>query len=178
MRWRHVGIYVVVAGSLAAADLATRRAAAPPPSTPAAPQAQAGLDITEVLVESSGRRVRVARDGARWQVAEPADAALPTDLIDALIAAVLNTPAESVTADRDRLAEFGLAAPPTRITFARRGGAPVTLALGARNPAETGIYGRLEGSDQVVLIGLNAEYYVQLVVRNAFGVPTSGEERD
>lgn len=167
MRWSHAGLYAALAAVLAIVD----RASAPPPAAPraAAPPtpARPALDITELAVESNGRRVRLARDGDQWQVTEPGQAAVPPDLIDALLSAVLDTPAEAIAADVDRLAEFGLATPKTRITFSRREQPPVTLVLGTRNPAETGTYGRLEGSPQIVLVGLNVEYYVGLVLRAA-----------
>jgi hypothetical protein len=41
----------------------------------------------------------------------------------------------------------------------------VTLVLGSANPAETGVYGQLEGNPQVMLLGLNVRYYIDLVLR-------------
>ena len=49
----------------------------------------------------------------------------------------------------------------------RPGAPPVTLSLGGPNPAATGVYGRLDGNPQVVLLGLNVRYYVDLVLRQA-----------
>ena len=92
---------------------------------------------------------------------------MPSDLIDALVTAVLETPAEPVSADASGLADFGLDTPWARLTFGRPNATPVTLALGSANPAETGVYGRLEGHPQVVLLGLNVRYYIDLVLRQS-----------
>ena len=181
MSWPRALAYLVVAAVLVSVYFAT---APPPPPSPAAavPKASgpppAGPAIDSVHLEAGSRSLRARRDEAQWVVLEPAGARVPSDLISALVSAVLETPAEPVTTDADRLADFGLDSPWARVTFGRPGAPPVTLSLGSSNPAETGVYGRLEGSDQVVLIGLNAEYYVQLVVRNALAVPTSDAERD
>jgi hypothetical protein len=43
----------------------------------------------------------------------------------------------------------------------------VTLVLGSLNPAETGVYSRLEGNPQVVLLGLNVRYYIDLVLKQS-----------
>jgi hypothetical protein len=73
----------------------------------------------------------------------------------------------SGSTDTDRLADFGLATPSARLSFGRPGGAPVTLLLGSANPAETGVYGRLEGNPQIILLGLNVRYYIDLVLKQS-----------
>lgn len=166
MSWTRAALYLVAALLLGFAYRATSpqpplpHAAGPSPQRPAAA-------ITAVRIEAGGRLVRIARLDGRWLVIEPAGADVSSDLVAALITAVLETPAEPVASDAKRLDEFGLDDPATRITFERSDAAPVTLALGSRNPAETGVYGRLEGNPQVVLMGLNVEYYVDLALRGA-----------
>jgi hypothetical protein len=50
------------------------------------------------------------------------------------------------------------------------------LSLGRTNPAETGIYGRLEGNPQIVLLGLNVQYYVDMVLKQSGGDhPATGD---
>jgi hypothetical protein len=112
MRW-HAGIYVTVAGILVVADLMTR---------PAATRDFGGgrhvpfrVSITEVLVESGGGSVGATARGGR-----PPTARRRRNQCRRVGRRRAQHPAESVTADRERLAEFGLAAPPTRITFGRR----------------------------------------------------------
>jgi hypothetical protein len=165
MRWPHALVYVALALVL---GLFAWRSTPPPPPSPSAasaPSPTPAVVVRQVTVETEGRRVRAVRAGDRWQVVEPPGAAVTSDLISALLSAVLDTRAEPVVADPTNLGEFGLEQPSARITLERSEGAPVVLLLGGTNPAETGIYGRLEGNPQVVLLGLNVRYYVDLVTR-------------
>ncbi|MDX2166993.1 MAG: DUF4340 domain-containing protein [Deltaproteobacteria bacterium] len=166
MRWPHAFVYVALA--LVLGVLAWRSAPPPPPTPPPSGTASAptpGIAVRQVTIESQGRQVRAVRAGDRWQVVEPSGAKVTSDLVSALLSAVLDTRAEPVVADPADLEEFGLTHPSARITLERTEGAPVVLLLGRTNPAETGIYGRLEGNPQIVLLGLNVRYYVDLVLR-------------
>lgn len=169
MSWPRALAYVVIAAVLGAVYFATAPPPAPPPA-PAVPEPPApGLSIDSMRLEADGRTVHATRSDEHWTVVEPPTARVPSDLISALVSAVLETPAEPVTGATDHLADFGLDAPSTRLTFGRSGGSPVTLSLGSTNPAETGVYGRLEGNPQVILFGLNVRYYVDLVLKQAAG---------
>jgi hypothetical protein len=84
---------------------------------------------------------------------------------------VMDAPAQPVARETDRLTDFGLDAPSARLTFGRPDAPAVTLSLGRTNPAETGVYGQLEGNPQIVLLGLNVQYYVDMVLKQ------SGDER-
>jgi len=169
MAWTRALAYVVAALVLGTIYFT---GAPPPRRSPAgaAPNAAASpqpvqLAIDTVRLDVDGRIVRARRAGEQWEIVEPAGATVPADLIAALISAVLETPALPVVSNSDHLAEFGLDTPSARLTFGRPGGAPVTLSLGATNPAATGVYGRLEGNPQIILLGLNVRYYIDLVLR-------------
>ncbi len=168
MSWPRALAYAVIAAVLATAYFATAPPPRPSPAAASAPD-EPRPTIDAVRLEAGGRIVRATRAGEQWEVVEPAAATVPSDLIDALVTAALETLAEPVSADATRLADFGLDAPWARITFGRPNAAPVTLALGSANPAETGVYGRLEGNPQVVLLGLNVRYYIELVLRQSGG---------
>jgi hypothetical protein len=43
-------------------------------------------------------------------------------------------------------------------------GSVIRVLLGARNPAQTAVYARREGKPDVVLLGLNVQYYIELVI--------------
>ena len=168
MSWQRALAYVLVAALLATAYLAT--APPRPPSPAAVPAAEGpGPSIDSVRLDAGSRTVRATRSGEQWEVVEPADSRVPSDLIAALVAAVLETPAESVSGDADRLGDFGLETPWARLSFGRPGAPPVVLSLGSANPAETGVYGRLEGHPQVILVGLNVRYYIDLVLKQSGG---------
>ena len=168
MSWPRALAYVLVAAVLAIAYAAT--APPPPPSPAAAPAPEGpGPSIDSVRLDAGARTVRATRTGEQWDVVEPADSRVPSDLIAALVSAVLETPAESVSGDTERLADFGLETPSARLSFGRPGAPPVVLSLGNANPAETGVYGRLEGHPQVILVGLNVRYYIDLVLKQSGG---------
>jgi hypothetical protein len=166
MTWRHALGYAVVGILLAAVCIATAPAARQPlPPPPRAETGDVETAVDGIRIDAGDRLVRAVRSGGEWEIAEPAHGAVPADLIAALISAVLETRAEPVTADPARAAEFGLDRPTARITFDRTGAPPVTVALGSVNATGTGIYGRLEGNPQVVLLGLNVSYYVDLILK-------------
>jgi hypothetical protein len=170
MSWSRALAYVIVAALLASVYLATAPPAPPSPAV-AVPKASssgpAEPPISSVLLEAGGRTLRARRDGAQWVVLEPAGANVPSDLISALVSAVLETPAEPVTTNGDRLKDFGLDSPWARVTFGRLDAPAVRLSLGDSNPAETGVYGRLEGNPQIVLLGYNVRYYIDLVLKQS-----------
>jgi hypothetical protein len=168
MSWPRALGYLLVAVVLATAYLTT---APPPPPSPAEapPDDGRGSAVDSVHLQVGDRTVRATRIGDQWRVVEPAGNRVPSDLIAALVAAVLETPAEPVSLTADRLADFGLDAPSAKLTFGRPNAPPVTLSLGSPNPAETGVYGSLEGHPQVVLIGSNVRYYIDLVLRQSDG---------
>jgi hypothetical protein len=163
MPWSRALGYMVLAAVLGAIYLAT--APPPPPLVDSAEPAAPGLAIESVRIDADGRTVRATRSDERWTVVEPATAHVPSDLISALVSAVLETEAQPVVGTGDQLVDFGLDAPSTRLVFDRADGPPVTVSIGNTNPTETGIYARLEGNPQVILLGLNVRYYVDLVLK-------------
>lgn len=161
MSWRRALTYVALAAVLAIALWAT--SPPPPPPAPTAP-APPAPDVVALRVTAGDRQVEARRIDDRWQVAAPHADTVTSDLVDALLAAVLDAPAEPVAASGP-LDEFGLDRPFARIELVRRSGKPVTVLVGRTNPADTGVYGQLEGNPQVVLMGLNVRYYVELMTR-------------
>ena len=67
------------------------------------------------------------------------------------------------------MAEFGLAPPRASISITTATGSQETLYLGARNPAQTAVYARREDSSEIVLVGLNLDYYVDLALASTAG---------
>ena len=165
MPWSRALGYVLLAAVLGAIYLAT--APPPPPLLDTAESPTPALGIESVRIDADGRTVRATRSDERWTVVEPATAHVPSDLISALVSAVLETAAQPVVGTGDQLVDFGLDAPSTRLVFDRADGPPVTVSIGNTNPTETGIYARLEGNPQVILLGLNVRYYVDLVLKAA-----------
>ena len=162
MSWTRALVYVALAVVLAAALWVTTPPAPPPPPPS---RAQPGPDIVALAVTEGAHRVEARRVDGRWQVAPPYGDTVTSDLVDALLAAILDAPAEPVASDGEQRADFGLDEPSARVELTRREGRPVTLLVGRTNPAETGVYGQLECNPQIVLMGLNVRYYIDLMTR-------------
>ncbi len=125
-------------------------------------------EVSEVRLEAGGSRVDAVRVEGRWQVREPAGAAVPADLISAVVSAVLDSDrAEVIRLPQGRAAEFGLLHPGARIVLTCADGRSVDVELGTRNPAQTAVYARRDGSSDVVLLGVDVLYYLDLVMKAA-----------
>jgi hypothetical protein len=128
---------------------------------------------TRLELQAEGRTLGARRTGgAAWEVVEPPGSRVPPDLVAAVVAAVTDQPDFEVVsaAAPATAAEFGLAAPQARLTLADDDRS-VTLLIGARNPAQTAVYAQREGGDEVVLLGLNVQYYVDLVMQTLERMP-------
>jgi hypothetical protein len=145
-----------------ARPLAREKAAATP-----APEPAYALDvatIASVELERAGKRIRLARRGAGWEVEDPAGAAVSPGLLDALVAQLVDGAAgERVAVGPRDLGSFGLAKPSLAITATERGGRRVTLAIGDRDPTETAAYGRVAETGEVLLVGVNLLTYADLL---------------
>jgi hypothetical protein len=141
--------------------------------TPRSAERTPGLGIRReevfgLVVESGARRVRAELRDGQWSIVEPAGKRVPSDLVAALVSAVLEAAeVEVVGTGADRDVEFGLDHPATVLVFERAGGAPLRLSVGGKNPAQTAVYARADGSSATILVGLNAEYYIGLVLQAA-----------
>ena len=167
MTWRRVGLYWCCFLTLGVYYLLFERTSAPPVAAHRAPAAF--LSVGEDQIESIEARrgdelVRCRRSDGRWQVVHPPGATAPSDLIAGLIATVSDLPeVEVVAEDPHDLAPFGLDPPSVQLTLTPARGAPITVQLGQRNPAGTAVYAQRSTSRQVVLIGINARYYADLL---------------
>jgi len=173
MTWRRAGTYFGLFVVLTAYYVATEPSSqAGKPQLPArrsfleiAPE-----DVQAVAIESNGLTVRCVRDGARWRTEQPARATVPSDLVGALVDQLTQVPdVEVVDEQGERAAQFGLVPPQGTVKLILKSGRAIAVALGARNPAQTAVYGRVEGATRVVLLGLNVRYYQELIVQAARG---------
>jgi hypothetical protein len=166
MTWRRAALYWAVFLALSAYYTVVLRQSPPP----VAPRTRtAFLDLPAEQIDALELRrgstvVRCQRHNGRWAVTEPADRAVPADLIAALVANLTQLPDVEVVADTSgALGEFGLQDPQSEITLQPAGRPPVRVRLGAHNPAGTAVYAQRDDSPQVFLIGLNVRYYEDLL---------------
>jgi hypothetical protein len=126
-------------------------------------------DIEEVDIEMSGQSAQLKRAGTRWEVIQPAGKELSGDLVSALLTAVLEVPeVEVVGVLDDRAVDFGMDAPTAELRLKQAGRPSLDIRLGALNPARTAVYASGSGTPQVVLLGLNVRYYLDLVAEALF----------
>lgn len=177
MTWRRAWGYVAVFLALTVLQILTTRHTDPPDvreetalplaATPVPFLAAKPDDIDAVEIEVGGQSADIKRRDARWEVVRPAGREVSPGLISALLTAVLDVPEVEVvgsTDDRD----FGMDAPVAELRLHRAGRPPITIRFGALNPARTAIYASGSGTRQVVLLGLNVRYYLDLVAEAVF----------
>lgn len=182
MTWRRAWVYVAVFVALTLFHSSSGRHKAPMeaedldvPSVVATPipfLAAKPSDIVEVEIEASGQYAQIRQLGGRWEVVRPAGAQVSGDLISALLTAVLEVPeVEVVGSTGDRTADFGLEAATAELRLRPAVGPSLVIRLGALNPARTAVYASGSGTEQVVLLGLNIRYYLNLVAQAVFQQP-------
>jgi hypothetical protein len=98
-------------------------------------------------------------------VVAPADARVPADLVAAIVAALTELPPVDVVppAPGARAVEFGLEEHSVRLVVGTDT-EEARVQLGARNPSQTAVYARRDGDEEIVLVGLNVQYYVDLLI--------------
>jgi len=167
MRWRQVILLYAIAGLLA---LDYSRGGSSGEKGPA--DRKAGrprvvrLDratISEVAIQHGDRRVVARREGDGWRVEEPARVDIPSDLVGAFVAAVLDADEIERIGNDQAPAAFGLDDGATRVEIRPSGGPPETLWLGNANPSGTAVYARRLGDDDVILVGRAVRLYEELI---------------
>lgn len=110
-------------------------------------------------------RYEMTSDGRHYQVVEPQGKFIPQDLMQALVALLVNAKSvEVVSTNPNDLAEFGLDKPHGEILVQAADKAhPIDIYFGTENPTHTAIYARIEGNPKVFLLGKNLEYYQTLM---------------
>lgn len=159
MTARGTALLVGVSGLLAAyiwlAEVRPRRIARPPmQETEAAPLLAApARDVGQVVLDENGHRLMALRRDGGWSDAEghPWSGDAVSDLVDTLSGL---RPLMVVDPDPAEPADYGLGPDAPRLGVSTRDGRPLlALEVGERNPAWTGLYARLAGRPEVVLVG-------------------------
>ncbi|HYC53862.1 MAG TPA: DUF4340 domain-containing protein [Candidatus Binatia bacterium] len=123
--------------------------------------------IDRVRAERSDAAVEFQRKDGRWTVTEPAGIASPGDIVDALLDGLVGTPPIEVVADTvERHGQYGLNPPRVRLRIEQAGEVLSTVAFGELNPTRTAVYAKKAGKDEVFLLGLNSQYYLDLIFEN------------
>ena len=171
MTWTRAVLYLAIWGVLSAYYVWFERSPQTPGTSPE-PSAQENRlvpfraeAVTRLSLDAHGTRLRCELRDGQWSIIEPAGAPVPADLIAAIVATLTELPPVDVVPPTAgaRAAEFGLEEHSVRLTLgtARE---EVRLQLGARNPSQTALYARRDGEEEIVLVGLNVQYYVNLLI--------------
>jgi len=121
--------------------------------------------VTDVAVKWTDSVVQLRRDGERWTVVRPVGAEVTSDLVTAIIDTLSTIAPIEVISERDEdgdTDEYGLASPGVQLHI-EGDDKQIDLFLGARNPTRTAVYARTSDDDRIYLLGLAADYYVQLL---------------
>lgn len=171
MTWTRALVYLGIWGVLSAYYVAFERS----PQAPATPVAVPAREdrfvpfradaITTFALDAYDTRLHCERSEGQWRVIEPVGAPVPSDLIAAMIATLTELPPVDVVplALDGEPAQFGLDTHPVRLTIGA-GSQQVRVQIGDRNPSHTAVYARREGAEEVVLVGLNVQYYIDLLI--------------
>lgn len=117
-----------------------------------------------LTVTRGGIVLAFARENDRWVVTAPAGYRITSDLIGALIDTLASIPpVEKLSTEARTSPQFGLAPPEAEISMEGPDGASASVDIGKRNPTGTAVYAALTGDASVYLLGLNAQYYLELI---------------
>jgi len=168
MTWRHVIVYWALALALGGWLYVDSRAPDVAPvdaETALAPLVAPPLErFDEIAIERAADRLRFRREGGRWTEVAPADVIVPSDLVAALLDTLSTIPPiERLAGETTTAPEFGLAPAETRIELRSGGSVALAIDIGRRNPTRTAAYAAVAGGTDVYLIGLNAQYYLELI---------------
>jgi hypothetical protein len=177
LSWRGVLVYWVLAAVAAGQLAVTLRNRQTP--------AEANVQVTAPIIETPAAAIdgiRIERgddvrefriESGRWRAENP-DQAVSSDLIAALIDTLTTIPPveilEAGTADP---ATYGLAPPQTVVRMVSGGEPLATVEMGNRNPTRTAVYAHRADVGQSYLLGLNAQYYLDLIFERAAAAPVA-----
>jgi hypothetical protein len=123
--------------------------------------------IDRIRVERGDVSVTLDRRGERWEISDPPGMASPSDIADALLDTLTRLPPiEMVAEEAGADGAYGLNPPQTRLRLDSGGEIVSTVALGTRNPTATAVYAKKSGEGRVYLLGLNAQYYIDLLLES------------
>lgn len=121
-----------------------------------------GREVTALTIEGRGAACRVERSEGRWKIAAPVEDAASAAAIEAILVAARRTPVLQTVRPEGGGASFGLDPPASRLTL---DGVDVpALSIGRTVPTGEGLYARLDGREDVLVLRLPDAAPLQTVV--------------
>lgn len=181
MTWRSVVVYWTLAAAVAAqlAFTVRERAASEEPAKPVAvPIVQATpASVDSIRTETRAGVLQMRKEAGRWQVESPPGVTVSSDLVGAFIDTLTTVPPVEILPEApDKLTAYGLEPPLATVRLAAGAKALAVVELGQRNPTRTAVYARRPDDDHVYLLGLNAQYYLELLYEQAAGTADASRE--
>jgi hypothetical protein len=176
--WRAVIVYwvlaLVVAAQLGWTLRSRERQDAVQPAAVAPIVEAPASAIDDLLAQRGERALEFRKDDGRWQI-QDTGAVVSCDLVAAFLDTLTTIPPiEIIPEGSADLAAYGLAPPQAIVRMAGAGQPVATLELGERNPTRTAVYARRPDQNRVYLLGLNAQYYLDLIFEQAAGRAPAG----
>jgi len=169
LSWRTTIAYWVVFAVLGAYYVVFERRAPPPAEVQFVREKVLDVfsdDVTAITLRRDGNEIRCERREKRWQIVKPEGAKVPPDLVSALIENLTDKQeAEEINAapKPEELQAFGLTESSPELEVELTGGKKLSVKLGSRNPPQTAIYAKTNTSPRVLLVGVNVQYYADLL---------------
>ena len=169
MTWRSTLACWIAAALLGAYYVAFERRPAPRSEIQAAREKVLDVysdEVTAVTLRRDGREIRCERKDKRWQVVQPEGVKVPPDVVSALIENLTDKQEAERISDAPKpedLQAFGLTESSPEVEIELSGGKKLSVKLGAPNPSQTAIYAQTSISPRVLLVGVNVQYYADLL---------------
>jgi hypothetical protein len=131
-------------------------------------------DIAGLTLKRDGKEIRCEVKDKRWVMVKPEGAKVPPDLVAALVENLTDKQeAEEINATPkpEDLVAFGFSDKSTVIDLDTKEGTKLSITLGARNPPQTAIYAKTSVTPRVLLVGVNVQYYTELLYEAGLAKP-------
>jgi hypothetical protein len=180
LTWRSTVAYWVLFAALGAYYLVIERRPPPPSEMQRAREKVLNVfsdEVTAITLRRDGKEIRCERRDKRWQIVKPQNAKVAPDLISALVENLTDKQeAEEITAKPrpEELQSFGLTASSAEVEIEVAGGKRMSVKLGGANPPHTAIYAQTNFSPRILLVGVNVQYYADLLYAAGAPGPAAG----
>jgi hypothetical protein len=125
-----------------------------------------GDEVVSLTLRRDGKEIRCEKKVKRWTVVKPENRTAPPDLIAALVENLTDKQEAEAISDAPKpedLEAFGLTTTSSTVEIEMKDGKKMIVKLGARNPPQTAIYAQANSSPRVLMIGVNIQYYADLL---------------
>jgi hypothetical protein len=169
LTWRSTLLCWLVAALLGGYYVAVERRPAPPSEMQREREKVLnvfGDEVVALTLRRDEKEIRCEKKDNRWTVVKPENRKAPPDLIAALVENLTDKQEAEAINDVPKpedLEAFGLTSTSSLVEIEMKDGRKMIVKLGARNPPQTAIYAQTNLSPRVLLIGVNIQYYADLL---------------